>query len=172
VYNTIVLISPEPSCYLEMGAALLIEHQTFNRDTGRPRSPAFEEALFRWCSFSQLEIDGGMIGGTLLGCNLREVDWYWGSFNTALVAHTSFKNCTFRGSSFRGCEFVQCQFDGCRFLLDNLGAPCSFDDCVAVECTFDGCEVILESPSGKPVFVSTRWYGCRQNESLGLKGLF
>jgi uncharacterized protein YjbI with pentapeptide repeats len=167
-----VLISPAPSCYLDVGGALLIEHQTFNRDTGPPRSPAFEEALFRWCSFSQLEIDGGMIGGVLLGCNFREMDWYWGSFNTALIAHTSFKNCMFRGSTFRGCEFVQCQFDSCRFLLDNLGAPCGFYDCVAVECTFDGCEVILESPSGQPVFVNTRWYGCRQNGSVGLKGLF
>jgi hypothetical protein len=113
-----------------------------------------------------------MIGGALLGCNLREVDWYWSSFNATLVEHTSFKNCMFRGSSFRDCEFVKCQFDGCRFLPDNLGEPCGFYDCVAVECTFDRCEVILESPSARPVFVNTRWYGCRQNESLGLKGLF
>jgi uncharacterized protein YjbI with pentapeptide repeats len=100
------------------------------------------------------------------------VDWYWGLFNTALLAHTSFTNCIFRGSSFMTCEFVKCQFYGCRFLLDNLGEPCTFDDCVAVDCSFDTCEVVLESPGGRSVFVNSRWYGCRQNDSIGMEGLF
>jgi uncharacterized protein YjbI with pentapeptide repeats len=153
-------------------AILLIQHQHFDSGTGPPRSPMFEEAVFRWCNFSQLEIDAGMIGGAMLGCNLREMDWYWGLFNTALLAHTSFKDCTFHGSSFMGCELVRCQFDGCRFVLDNLGGPCSFEDCLVAECTFDRCQVTLESQTGRPVFVSTRWHGCRQNESRGLEGLF
>jgi uncharacterized protein YjbI with pentapeptide repeats len=157
---------------IKLDTALLIEHQEFNRDTGPPRSRAIENAIFRWCNFSQLEIEGKIIGGALLGCELLEVDWYWGLFNTTLLAHTSFKGCVFRGSSFRGCEFVQCQFDGCRFLLSNLGGPCSFDGCIAVECAFNRCQVVLDSPLGRPVFVNSRWYGCRQNESIGFEGLF
>ena len=151
---------------------MLIEHQEFNRDTGPPRSRLWDDAVFRWCNFSRLEIEGKMIGGALLGCELREIDWYWGLFNATLLVHTSFKECVFRGSSFSGCEFVQCQFDDCRFVLDNLRGPCTFKNCIAAETMFNRCEIIVKSPRGEPVFVNSRWYGCRQNESSGFQELF
>jgi uncharacterized protein YjbI with pentapeptide repeats len=160
------------ACCRYAEAVLLIQHQQFDTDTGPPRSSMFAEAIFRWCDFSQLEIDGGVIDGAFLGCELRDVDWYWPLFNTALIAHTSFTGCTFRGASFRGCELVQCRFYECRFVLNNLGGSCRFEDCLIAECTFDKCEVVPESKMGRPVFVNTRWYSCSQNQSPGLEGLF
>jgi uncharacterized protein YjbI with pentapeptide repeats len=151
---------------------MLIEHQEFNRENGPSRSSLWEDAVFRRCNFSQLEIDGQMIGGALLGCELRGLDWYWGLFNTALLAHTSFKNCIFRGSSFAGCEFVQCQFDDRQFALDNLRGPCSFEDCMVIESTFNRCEIIVDEQARQICFVNSRWYGCKQNDCSGFEGLF
>jgi uncharacterized protein YjbI with pentapeptide repeats len=150
---------------------VLIEHQEFNRETGPPRSRLWQDAVFRWCNFSQLELEGKMICGALLGCELHEIDWYWGFFNTALLAHTNFKNCIFRGSTFAGSELVRCKFEDCRFVLDNLRGQCTFDRCIVVECTFNRCEIV-KSPRGEAVFVDSRWYGCRQNECSGFEGIF
>jgi uncharacterized protein YjbI with pentapeptide repeats len=151
---------------------MLIEHESFNPDTGPPRSRLWDDAVFRWCNFSQLALEGKVIRAALLGCELSDIDWYWGLFNTTLLAHTSFRNCVFRGSSFASCEFVQCRFDDCRFVLDNLRGPCSFEDCIVIESVFNKCEIVTTSPRGEPVFVNSRWYGCRQNECSGFEGLF
>ncbi len=150
---------------------MLIEHQEFNRESGPPHSRLWEDAVFRWCNFSQLEIEGKMIGGALLGCELRKIDWYWGFFNTALLAHTNFKNCIFRGSNFASSELVQCIFDDCQFVLDNMRGQCTFERCVVVECTFNRCEIVKGS-RGEPVFIDSRWYGCSQNDCSGFEGLF
>lgn len=151
---------------------MLIEHETFSPEVGPPRGRSWDDAVFRWCSFSQLEIEGAVIGGVLLGCELREIDWYWGLFNTTLLSHTSFKNCVFRGTSFSGCEFVACRFEDCRFLLDNLHGPCTFTNCMVVESTLDKCEFAVEGPQRRPIFVNSRWYGCAQSECLGLEAVF
>jgi uncharacterized protein YjbI with pentapeptide repeats len=145
-----MLLAPKarPSRCVEPGAAMLIEHQEFNPETGPPRSRLWDDGVFRWCNFAQLELEGKIIGGALLGCAFREIDWYWGLFNNALLAHTSFKDCVFRGSSFAGCEFVQCQFDNCWFVLDNLRGPCTFENCIVIKSTFNGCDIIVKNPRG------------------------
>jgi uncharacterized protein YjbI with pentapeptide repeats len=151
---------------------MLIEHETFGPETGPPRGCSWDGGVFRWCSFAQLDIEGQTISGALLGCELREIDWYWGFFNVALLSHTTFKNCVFRGASFSGCEFVACRFEDCRFVLDNLSAPCTFEDCIVVETVFDRCEFVIENPRRTPVFVNSRWYGCTQRECSGLEDMF
>ncbi|GLH81813.1 hypothetical protein SSBR45G_67220 [Bradyrhizobium sp. SSBR45G] len=151
---------------------MLIEHETFGPETGPPRGRSWDDAVFRWCNFAQLEIEGQMIGGALLGCELREVDWYRGLFNTTLISHTTFKSCIFRGTSLGSCELVVCRFEDCRFVLDNLQGPCKVENCVVVETAFDRCEFIRESPRHTPVFVNSRWYGCTRRECSGLEGIF
>jgi uncharacterized protein YjbI with pentapeptide repeats len=148
----------------------LIEEQEFNRASGPPSE--WRETIFRFCTFADLAIEGHGLEGALLWCTLRNVDWYWGLFNVAIIIRTTFEGCVFRGSSFRGCQFVECKFDQCRFELDNLEAECTFDYCTIVECTFDRCKFVLGSPSGRSVFTKTRWYGCTQARCKGLEGLF
>ncbi|CCD86677.1 protein of unknown function [Bradyrhizobium sp. ORS 285] len=151
---------------------MLIEHETFTRETGPPRGRSWDEAVFRWCNFARLEIEGQTIGGALLGCELRGIDWYWGLFNTTLLAHTTFKSCVFRGTSFTQCEVIACRFEDCRFVLDNLQGPCTFNSCMIVETVFDRCEFVVDNPRRAPVFVESRWYGCTQGGCSGLDGVF
>ena len=147
----------------------LIEEQEFIRDSGPPSE--WGDTIFQFCTFADLAIEGYGLEGALLWCTLRNVDWYWGLFNLAIIIRTTFEGCVFRGSSFRGCYFVECKFDQCRFELDNLEAECTFDDCTIVECAFERCKFVLDSPSGRPVFTKTRWYGCTQARCKGLEGL-
>ena len=150
---------------------MLIEHGEFDRDN-RPPLNQLDDTIFRSCSFANLEIEGSGLDGALIYCTLRDIDWYWGLFNTAIFLCTRFENCTFRGASFMSCRLLECQFIGCHFALDNLGGPCTFEDCSVVECTFDKCKLILDSPKGRTVFERTRWYGCTQNDCIGFSGLF
>ncbi|WP_257168885.1 pentapeptide repeat-containing protein [Bradyrhizobium sp. SRS-191] len=150
---------------------MLIEHETFTAETGPPRGRLWNEGIFRWCNFVQLEIELPMVGGAMIGCALREVDWYWGLFNTVLLSHTTFKSCVFRGMSFAECEFIACRFEDCRFVLNNLQGPCRFSNCIVVETAFDRCEFVVDNPRCTPVFVETRFYGCTQAECSGLAGV-
>jgi fluoroquinolone resistance protein len=137
-------------------------------------SPLWEDGtIFTCCTFRDLTIDGASIDGGLIQCGFQRVDWYWGLFNTAIIAHTKFEDCVFRGCSFRGVEFVDCVFERCRFTRDNLDGTCVFDDCRIVECSFERSEFIArEAPGREPLFTRSRFYGCTQKGSKGLEGLF
>jgi uncharacterized protein YjbI with pentapeptide repeats len=148
---------------------MLVEETRFTPQT---KLPTWGAAVFRFCEFEDLSIDGNSVDGALLWCQLTNVEWYWGLFNTAVIAQTKFNGCTFRGTSFRSCQFVACEFDRCRFVLDNLASECTFSDCSFVECSFNQCEFVLDSPSGRPVFINTRWYGCTQARCDGLDAQF
>lgn len=150
---------------------MLVDEREYDQTTGPP--PSWADAIFSCSSFRGLEIEGAGVDGALLYCALEGVDWYWGFFNTALVARSSFKNCIFRGCSFRGVDFVECKFEGCRFVKDNLDGACVFDDCRFVECVFDDCKIVPETrPGREPVFTRSRFYGCAQSRSRGLEGAF
>lgn len=149
---------------------MLIEYGKFDAKSGPP--PAWDgDTIFQYCSFTGLSVDGHSVGGALIRCTLDGLDWYWGLFNTAVVAHTNFKNCVFRGTSFRGVDFVSCTFETCRFVRDNLQAACTFSDCTLTECTFSDCEFVLETTTDhEPLFGNVRFYGCTRTNSPELVG--
>jgi len=145
-----------------------INQQQFDESTGPPE--AWDETYFSYCTFEGLSMEGGAFDGAYIGCTFRGLDLYWGLFNCALLAITTFENCTFRGTSFRTCHFVDCRFINCRFELDNLLAECTFDKCSLTECAFEYCLINHRSPSKRPVFTDTRFYGCTQKACRGLEG--
>lgn len=145
---------------------MLIEGQTFDAVTGPPRT--WTDVIFSCSTFRELEIDGAGIDEALVYCTLEKVDWYWGLFNTALVARTNFRDCVFRGCSFRGVDFIECRFENCRFVRDNMDGACAFDDCRLVECVLENCEFVKGArPGSEPLFVKSRFYGCSQKGTRG-----
>jgi uncharacterized protein YjbI with pentapeptide repeats len=149
---------------------MLIDSEEMNGAPG-PLLEAMDGRIFRYCRFANFSIDGSGIEGALLWCAFEKVDWYWGLFNVATIAHSRFEDCVFRGTSFRGCEFVACSFTACSFELDNLDSACTFDDCSMVECTFERCSFATGRPD-EPIFSNSRWYGCTQTQCVGLDGAF
>lgn len=148
-----------------------IDGREFDTRTGAPER--WDDVIFSCSAFRGLHLEGPGVDGALIHCALEGVDWYWGLFNAAVVARTSFEGCVFRGCSFRGVDFVECAFTRCRFVLDNLGGACVFDNCRLVECAFDDCEIALEKRPGRaPTFSRSRFYGCRQSRSRGFEAAF
>ena len=88
---------------------MLIASEEFDRGRGPP-SDWQDSAIFLYCKFRDLAIEGSGADGALMGCDLINIDWYWGSFNTAVLSQTGFEGCIFRGTSFRGCRFLECRF--------------------------------------------------------------
>jgi uncharacterized protein YjbI with pentapeptide repeats len=150
---------------------MLIERRDFDQDIDLPLS-LIEDGIFRYCHFNGLHLEGPAFDAALVGCVLRDVEWYWGLFNCADILSTRFVNCVFLGSNFTGCRLIECTFEGCRFDLDNLGAPCGFRGCLLVETTFDQCQVVLENPHNHAVFEGNRTYGCTRVQCIGLDALF
>ncbi|MEQ1576859.1 MAG: pentapeptide repeat-containing protein [Hyphomicrobium sp.] len=145
-----------------------IDQEQFDKTTGPPET--WGETYFSYCAFNALSIEGGSFDGAYIGCAFTGFDLYWGLFNCAVLANTTFEDCRFRGTSFRTCQFVGCHFINCRFELDNLLAECTFDGCTLAECAFKYCVINHNSPSGRPVFSTTRFYGCTQKGCQGLEG--
>ena len=100
----------------------------------------WEDDVFRYCTFSTIDVEGQAFEGVLIDCTISDSSWYWGLFNTTKFIEVKFRNCLFRGSSFAGCVFAKCQFEGCRFLKDNLSCCCRFSDCSWYDCEQTGCE--------------------------------
>lgn len=149
---------------------MLIESRDFDRDADLPWS-LVEGGIFRYCNFNHLHLEGPAFDGALIGCVLRDIEWYWGLFNCADFLSTRFMNCTFLGSNFAGCRLIECKFEGCRFDLDNLGGPSGLQDCLLVETSFDRCQVTLDNPLKHPVFEGNRCYRCEQRECEGFDAL-
>jgi uncharacterized protein YjbI with pentapeptide repeats len=109
-------------------------------------SQAVEKALnvsdnfFRYCEFSDASLEGGSSDGIFVSCSFKDVDWYWGLFNAAVLVDCEFENCTFRGTSFSRCRIVNCIFKNCRFLRDNLSVLCSAHETNIYGCQSEGCE--------------------------------
>ena len=105
----------------------------------------WEEAVFKYCNFRKLDIEGCGFEGVLVGCVIEDSDWYWGLFNTATFVNVTFKNCTFRGVGFAGCSFTECNFIKCAFTKDNLGGDCSFTENRWYACTQSGCTGFVDA---------------------------
>ena len=118
--------------------AALHESVDFTGTSELPRG--WEEDVFRYCTFSGIELEGKAFEGILSGCTVNDSSWYWGLFNQARFIEVKFRNCVFSGSAFAGCIFAKCSFQGCRFLKDNLNADCKFSDCLWYDCEQQGCE--------------------------------
>jgi len=99
----------------------------------------WEDDVFRYCTFSNIEVEGKAFEGILSACTITDSSWYWGLFNTTKFVEVNFRNCVFRGSSFAGCLFAKCRFEACKFVKDNLNGDCSFSDCSWYECEQAGC---------------------------------
>ena len=98
------------------------------------------DEFYRYCDFSSASLEGGDFDGVFISCSFKDVEWYWGLFNTAILVDCEFENCTFRGTSFAGCRIVNCSFKNCKFLRDNLNALCSAPDTTVYGCQSENCE--------------------------------
>lgn len=117
-----------------------------NIDFGHKNSlpKGWEEGSFKYCTFRKLDIEGGGLGGVLVGCVFEDSQWYWSLFNTAVLVKVEFKNCVFRGVSFAGCSFTECKVVDCSFVKDNLDRDCRFDECRWYACTQSGCTGLVD----------------------------
>ena len=98
------------------------------------------EGAFKFCEFSNFNIDGGSIDSDFRQCTFSRIEWYWGIFSLTSFVECRFHGCTFRGTAFAQCIFVECVFENCRFVQDNLGGACAFDGSRAYGCTASKCE--------------------------------
>ena len=114
--------------------------ETFSSSRSVQKALAVSDAFFRYCEFSTALLEGGDFDGVYVSCSFKDVEWYWGLFNLAVLIDCTFENCTFRGTSFSGCRIVNCSFKNCRFLRDNLNASCSASDTAVYECQSENCE--------------------------------
>ena len=113
------------------------ESTDFDRKGSLPKG--WDEGSFKYCNFSKLDIEGGGLGGVLIGCVIEDSEWYWSLFNTATFVNVEFKNCIFCGVSFAGCSFTECKFIDCLFIKDKLGGECKFSENRWYACTQSGC---------------------------------
>jgi uncharacterized protein YjbI with pentapeptide repeats len=107
-----------------------------------------DDHIYRYCTFEHLDDEkiATAIDATFLGCRFKNIEFYWTLFNSVLFHDCKFENCTFLGASFAGCRFVDCSFESCIFTQDNLGGCCTYKD--------------------------SRWYGCKQENCVGWKGVW
>ena len=151
---------------------MLIEYAIYNEDHAPPHPGSWAEQVFRYTTFDALDLEGLNFGGIMERCSVTSSEFYWGLFNTALVANTRFEACRFPGTSIRGCTFVDCEFVDCRFELDNLGGDCTIDDCLIAACRFVGCTWTKKPGVPKRDITRTRWLGCTQQRCTGFEEMF
>ena len=114
--------------------------QTFNTSRAVKKALTASGEFFRYCEFSSASLEGGNFDGVFVSCTFKDIEWYWGLFNTAILVDCRFDNCTFRGTSFSGCRMVECWFKRCRFLRDNLDSSCAASETSVYECRAEDCE--------------------------------
>ncbi len=117
---------------------MLVERQEF-RDL-RTWPEDYGDAVFRYSTFSGLEIEGGHVNAEFLWCRFKDVDWHWGLFTVCLFFSCRFEDCTFRGASLPDCRFVDCTLVRCKFVQDLAGGNCHFENCRWYGCTMSDCE--------------------------------
>jgi len=119
---------------------MLFELQQFETQLHNPAG--WDDHVFMYCDFSNINTEGAIIGATFQGCRFNNCDWYWGLFNTAIFVQVKFENCTFRGCSFYDCRFIECEFLNCEFTIDSFNKSCSFDKSVWYGCKQEKCKDI------------------------------
>jgi hypothetical protein len=151
---------------------VLIDYETFDEDHPPPSAGSWGEHVIRGTSFDAVSLEGLNFEGIMERCAFTSGDFYWGLFNTALIANTRFEACRFPGTSFRGCTLVDCEFVDCRFELDNLGGDCTIDDCLIAACRFVGCTWTKKPGAARRDITRTRWLGCTQQRCTGFEEMF
>ena len=119
---------------------MLYESESYSELNQVAKALSDNDSVFRFCTFESASIEGGAFGDTFLYCEFRNLEFYWGLFNSSLFSNCKFEGCTFRGTSFSGCAFLECTFSDCRFLKDNLAAKCSSTDTKLYGCIQNNCE--------------------------------
>ena len=112
---------------------MLIEAQDFSTTLQKP--VGWSDHVFRYCTFTDIDEEGGDVDSVFVSCAIERCSWYWGHFNCAVFVEVQFKNCIFRGTGFSGTKFIDCEFVDCIFQNDNLNSPCSFKDIAWYGCT-------------------------------------
>jgi uncharacterized protein YjbI with pentapeptide repeats len=97
----------------------------------------WHDNYFKYCNFEGLIPSGEHVDSDFNACSFKDIDWYWGLFNTSNFIECRFENCIFRGSGFPDCKFVECIFTNCQFLKDNLNAECTFESAIAYGCQLE-----------------------------------
>ena len=151
---------------------MLFENEAFDGGNPGPPRDDWRDAVFRYCTFDGIDIEGLSIDGILQGCTFTACKFYWGLFNTTLLASVRFLDCTFPGTSFRGVKFIDCEFERCQFVLDNLGGDCTIDDCVIAATTLTNCSWMSKPSRGKPDITDNIWLGCTQTRCRGFEKVF
>jgi uncharacterized protein YjbI with pentapeptide repeats len=113
--------------------------ETFNSSRTVQKALAVNDEFFRYCEFDSASLEGGHFDGVFVFCHFKNVEWYWGLFNLAVLVDCNFDNCVFRGTSFSGCRFVNCTFSNCQFLRDNLNSLCSATETYVYGSQFHNC---------------------------------
>lgn len=151
---------------------MLIENATFDRDTPPPAAGNWGEAVFRYCTFENLDLDGLSSDGIIQSCTFTGCQLYWAFFNCTLLAGVRFMDCTFSGASFRTARLIECTFERCNFDLDNLGGDCTFAGCIVVSSSFDRCRWTAKPSRGSRDITNTRWLDCKQSACQGFERVF
>jgi uncharacterized protein YjbI with pentapeptide repeats len=99
----------------------------------------WDEEHFKYCTFSDLKMEGQTICSDFVGCTFEKIDWYWGLFTGSNFIDCRFNECTFAGTAFPDTRFIDCKLIDCNFIADNLASPCSFENGVAYGCTIVNC---------------------------------
>ena len=98
------------------------------------------DEFFRYCEFSSASLEGGNFDGVFVSCAFKNIEWYWGLFNLAILIDCKFENCTFRGTLFSGCRIIECSFKSCHFLRDNLNRACEAVEASVYGCSAEDCQ--------------------------------
>lgn len=103
--------------------------------------------VFRYCTFNNLdETLTGILDSEFLSCTFLDCIFYWTVIPADLFYDCRFERCTFCGAFFGECIVVNTVFIDCTFKEDNLGGKCDF--------------------------YRTKWFNCKQENCIGLEGLW
>jgi uncharacterized protein YjbI with pentapeptide repeats len=97
----------------------------------------FHDNYFKFCNLEKFSLEPWLVGSDFHTCYFKNIEDYWGFFNTCTLITCRFANCIFRGTAFTNCLFIQCTFTNCQFLKDNFGGECKFEGSIAYDCVVE-----------------------------------
>jgi hypothetical protein len=59
----------------------------------------WQDDVYRYCTFTGLDVEGDALTGVLIGCKVKDCSWYWGLFNTTTFVRVEFNRCVFQAES-------------------------------------------------------------------------
>lgn len=100
----------------------------------------WDENYFKFCTFENFSIEGGLVAADFNQCSFNKIDWYWGLFSSCNFIDCTFANCTFAGTNFADTRFVDCKISDCVFKKDNLGGECDLSETTSYGCSVENSQ--------------------------------